>query len=81
MKNLTGPLAGVAADILSGKDAEQRKIASQSHYGFKEKEGLNIPFISAKKLAQQLGVSLKTLERLRKRGGGPPFVKIGKRIQ
>lgn len=82
MNDLPSLLAGVAADLLSGKTAEQNKTASHSKYGFKAKEGFNIPFLTPKQLAQQLGVSEKTLERWRKDGSGPPFVKTGsKRIR
>lgn len=79
MKDLPSLLAGVAADLLSGKAAEKNKIASQSYYGFKQKEGLNIPFMTPKRLAEQLGISVKTLARMRKDGSGPPFKKIGRK--
>ncbi len=75
MKDLPSLIAGVAADLLSGKTAEQNKIASQSKYGFKAKRGG--PFLSPKEVSQQFTLSLKTLERLRKNGGGPPFIKTG----
>jgi len=84
MKESTGPFMGMAADILSNhsKICEQWKSASQSYYGFKQKHGLNIPFLSPKRLAEQTGISEKTWERMRRDGSGPPFTKIGnKRIQ
>jgi excisionase family DNA binding protein len=61
---------------------QQQKQASQSHYGFQAKAGWNIPFLRPKQLAEQLGVSVKTLERMRKDGSGPPFTQLsGKQIR
>ena len=58
-------------------DADQRKKDSGSIWGFYEKKGVNIPFLSPKRLSQQLGLSIKTLERMRKDGSGPPFIRTG----
>lgn len=54
--------------------------ASKSIYGFKQKEGVNVPFLTPKRLAEQLGVSVKALERMRKDGSGPPYTQFGKRF-
>ncbi len=79
MKNMTGPVAGMVSDVLTNHSQviAQNKAACQSKYGFKAKEGFFIPFLTPKQAANQMGVSVKTLERLRKNGGGPPFVKTG----
>lgn len=58
------------------KQQKQNVAASQSIYGFKATPK-NGPFLTPRQLAEILKVSLKTLERLRKRGGGPPFIKFG----
>lgn len=79
MKDLPSLIAGVAADSLSGAVADKQKSASQSHYGFVQKPGFNIPFLMPKRVAELLGISLKTLERMRKDGSGPPYRKIGKK--
>lgn len=78
MKKVTGPYAGMMAELLANysKYIEQLKTDSKSKYGFFEKEGFNIPHMSPKRLAVQLDTSIKTLERLRKNGGGPPFIKF-----
>lgn len=38
------------------------------------------PTLSDKEVAHILGVHKETVYRMRKKGGGPPFVKIGKRV-
>ena len=78
MKKFTGPYAGMAEEILSNhsKHIELLKKMSESYYGLKAQPGKFIPFLRPKQLAQQLSVSLKTLERMRKDGSGPPFKKI-----
>lgn len=83
MSNKTGPFAGMAGEILSGhsKHMEQLRIASRSRYGFKAQEGKNIPFLTQKQAAQQLGVSTRTLERMRSDGTGPDWTKVGKQIR
>lgn len=70
--------AGMTAQELAELSQLQQKnaAASQSHYGFKATPK-NGPFLTPRQLADILKVSVKTLERLRKRGGGPPFIKFG----
>lgn len=81
MKDFASLFTGVATDILSGKTAEQNKIAGLSKYGFKTGNAI-VPFLKPNELARLLSVSLKTLERWRKDGSGPPFIKTGtKRIR
>lgn len=65
----------VAEEILLNlaKVQQENKAASQSHYGFKARRGV---FLTPQELAAALSVSTKTLERWRKYGGGPPYVKI-----
>lgn len=77
MKKVTGPYAGMMANLLANysKYIEQLKTDSKSKFGFFEKEGFNYPCMSPKRLAVQLDTSIKTLERLRKNGSGPPFIK------
>jgi excisionase family DNA binding protein len=79
MLDIPSLMAGVAADTLSGATAEKYKIASQTKYGFVQRPGFNYPFLTPKRVAELLGVSVKTLERMRKDGSGPPFKKIGKK--
>lgn len=83
MEKKTGPLSGMAGKLVSdhGKIIEKVKAASQSRYGFKAHECKNIPFLTQKQAAQQLGVSLKTLERMRNNGIGPAWTKVGKQIR
>lgn len=38
------------------------------------------PTLSDKDVASILGLHRETIYRMRKKGGGPPFVKIGKRV-
>lgn len=40
----------------------------------------NSPFLPTKDAAEFLGLSNKTLESMRVRGGGPPFYKFGRRV-
>lgn len=56
--------------------AEKNKVACQSEYGFVQQPGKIIPFLRPQRLAELLGISMKTLERLRKSGSGPAFVRI-----
>jgi predicted DNA-binding transcriptional regulator AlpA len=78
MTNVSDLAKGLLGNALADhKQAiAQQKQASQSHYGFQAKAGWNIPFLRPKQLAAQLGISEKTLERMRKDGSGPPFIKL-----
>ena len=40
----------------------------------------NYAFAGQKQVAEYLGLSARTLERLRLTGGGPPFRKFGRRV-
>ena len=70
--------AGMTEKELADFSELQKKnvAASQSSYGFKAAPK-NGPFLTPRQLAEILKVSVKTLERMRKRGDGPPFVKFG----
>lgn len=70
--------AGLSQQELAdfSKLQKQNIAASQSSYGFKASPK-NGPFLTPRQLAGILKVSVKTLERMRKRGGGPPYVKFG----
>jgi len=84
MKKLTGPIAGMMANFLLNFDDHlaKHKADSYSKYGICEKPGFLIPFISPKRMAAQFDTTIKTLERLRKSGEGPPWVRWGnKRIR
>jgi len=37
-------------------------------------------FLTSPEVARRLGISERSLSRLRETGGGPPFVKIGRRV-
>ncbi len=58
------------------KNIEKSEKDKNSFYGFKPSKRGIVPFLSPRELSQHLGISLKTLERMRKDGSGPPFVKI-----
>lgn len=64
---------------------EKFKSEYQSYYGFVAakvtKEPFAAPFVSAHHLAASLDVSLKSLERLRMSGGGPPYIKVRKQVR
>lgn len=81
-QNPPSPVAGAKDGILTNytQITQTIKAASQSLYGFKAQEGKNIPFLTPKQAAQQIGISVKTLERMRKDGSGPPFTKLNKKI-
>ena len=84
MKKLTGPIAGMMEAFVANFAETQAKHVADSHskYGICEKPGFFIPFISPKRMAAQFETNIKTLERLRKTGEGPPWVKWGnKRIR
>lgn len=56
----------------------------KSFYGMthaKKNGAIVMPFTTPQLLAKDLKVSLKTLERMRKRGEGPPWMKVGKAIR
>jgi hypothetical protein len=55
------------------KRAELMKKYSESYYGFQQKHGRNAPFITPKKLAEQIQVSERTLARWRAKNEGPPY--------
>ena len=61
----------------SGFFAPDDPKASHSVYGFQGKPGSK--FLTTRELAAELKISVKKLERLRIDGGGPPYVRIGKR--
>lgn len=52
------------------------KSLAKSYYGFKGKPGFKYIFLTPTQLAQAFQVSLKTIERLRSSGTGPPFIKF-----
>lgn len=71
-------IAFLNEDILGIKAKKQ----TNSFYGFGFKSAAPRPFLTPKELASALAISVTTLDRLRNRGDGPPFVKIGnKRIR
>lgn len=78
MKKLSKHLAamGKAIDADLAK-AGGKKVAYQSSYGYQGKAGFEV-FLTPKMLARQWHTSTKTLERMRKDGSGPPYIKIGK---
>ena len=78
MTEPTGSLQSMMKTLLQNQPQliAANKVASHSVYGFKAKEGAFITFLTPKQLAAHLQVSLKTLERMRANGSGPPFVKI-----
>lgn len=82
MKKIPAQNAGADTNFLSNyaKMMEKIEAASQSYYGFKQKEGFNISFLKPKRLAHLTGISEKTWERMRKDGSGPPFTKINKKF-
>ena len=43
--------------------------------------GDNVEFVSAKQAARILSVHPNTLCKLRMSGGGPPYVKVGRRVR
>lgn len=84
MTKTTDLVKGLMGSILPNhaQTIENQKKASQSQYGFKGHPSWNIPFLSPKQLADQLCISEKTLERMRKDGSGPPYIRTGsKRIR
>lgn len=64
---------GLAEEIFA--QIGQKSGAHQSQYGFKPHKTKLAPFLTAKQLAAQIGVSTKTLERWRSEGKGPPYLK------
>ncbi len=70
-------IAGMAEEILSNLNSIQQKSAAahKSIYGFKAKP-TNGPFLTPRELAEVFSVSTKTLERWRKSGCGPAYVRI-----
>lgn len=71
-------LATMCAESINDhkKNIEKSEKDKKSFYGFNPSKRGIIPFLSPRELAQHLGISLKTLERMRKDGSGPPFIKI-----
>lgn len=63
------------------KNIEKSEKDKNSFYGFKPSKRGIVPFLSPRELSQHLGISLKTLERMRKNGSGPPFATISKQIR
>lgn len=61
----------------SGLFAPDDPKATHSVCGFQGKPGSK--FLTTRELAAELKVSVKKLERLRIEGGGPPYVRVGKR--
>lgn len=70
-KKLSAILAKLAAE------SAQHTAASKSIYGLKQRAGVNTTFMAPKRLAEELGISVKTLERMRKDGSGPPYIHFG----
>ena len=77
MSKKAGPFAGMSDEELANfsKLQKQNMAASQSTYGFKALPK-NGPFLTPRALAAVLCVSIKTLERMRKNGNGPPFIQF-----
>ncbi len=83
MSTFKEKIAIIRAEIINNHEAFMEKLEKdkKSFYGFKGSKRGMIPFLSPKELAQHLGVSLKTLERMRKDGSGPPFRTVSKQIR
>lgn len=76
------PASAQAAKDSYALDVAKNKKAAASYYGFIAQHGKNIPFLTPARLVVALGISLKTLERWRKDGKGPAFVRTAtKRIR
>lgn len=84
MKKPSEPFIKMAASLYAdskkakGKSSEDYK----SKHGFLPLHGAHAVSLSPKDVAARLGVSEKTLERWRREGKGPPFVKVSyKRVR
>lgn len=72
--------SGVTPQTMASFDLVRAKnrMAAVSVYGFKPAKPSDGLFLTPKQLAKHLGISTKTLDRMRQRGEGPPYVRIGK---
>lgn len=84
MKKLSPQMAEMVLAFMQDPTpmTDKLKKQSNSYYGFGAEKGKFIPFLTPEKLAEALVVSPKTLERWRREGFGPAFLKAGnKRIR
>ena len=76
MNKLTGPIAGMVDSLMQEMKSSTAVIKPvPSMFGFKA-QGTPYNCLKPKQLAAYLQVSLKTLERMRADGSGPPFKKL-----
>jgi len=83
MTKLSSPMIQTVIAFLNEEILGNKvKKDCNSYYGFGFKHPVPRPFLSAHELAKALSVSEPTLERWRRQGLGPPFIKVGnKRIR
>lgn len=87
MKKPSAFVMGQVHDFIANQATmgEKFKAENNSYYGFVATKGnwgpFSSPFLTPAHLAKALGVSVKTLERLRMSGGGPKFIKVSKQVR
>jgi hypothetical protein len=76
----TDALLGALADLIAERVAERLSMREREGIGQRAVEKPQPDFYGEIELARRIGLSRRTLQSWRQRGGGPLWVKAGRRV-